>query len=69
MELKQIEGKTMGETKGMNWLGYWPIINEDGVIVGLADSDSDTDGLTPVDWKNGEAIETDPDYGFDAFLQ
>jgi len=69
MELQDVAGKTMDETKELDWLGYWPIIDADGIIQGLADQDTDTDDLTPVDWVDGKAVETDPDYGFDAFLK
>jgi len=59
----------MEETASMDWIGRWPIIDEDGVIQGLVEADDDVaTELSPVDWKDGKAVPTGYDHGFDAFL-
>jgi len=66
---KNIIGKTMDETMELDWLGYWPIIDEAGTITGIVEADNVPDDAVLVDWENGKAVQVDGTHGFDAVLE
>lgn len=59
----------MDETKDLDWADRWPIIDENGVIEDIVDSDEILDSDKFVEWINGAAIETDGSCGFDAIIR
>lgn len=61
-------GKTMDETKDLDWASRYPEITEQGVIVAIHDADALPDGAVLVDWHNGQATVPDGANGFDAIL-
>ena len=67
--LNHVIDKTMDETKDEDWLGYWPVINREGIIQEILDGDSLPSDAVMVNWLDGEPVETDGGYGFDAVLE
>jgi len=51
-ELENAIGKTLDETKKLNWADCWPVVDENMVIVDVVDEYSDDDILL-VETMNG----------------
>lgn len=75
MDYTEFIGKTMGQTQGEDWSGWWPIIDSEGVITGVVDGtgNDDTEHLTPVDYVDGKIVTISSErangYGFDAYME
>lgn len=64
-----VVGKTMEETEDFDWLGLYPVIDKNGVIVGVEDADNVPQNAVLVDWVNGKPEVVDGYHGFDAILE
>jgi len=62
-------GTTMDETEVFDWLGLYPIIDKEGVIIGVVEADNVPQDAILVDWENGHPVVVDGQHGFDAILE
>lgn len=68
-EAKNLVGKTMEDTEDFDWLGLYPVIDKNGIIVDVEDADNVPQDAVLVDWVNGNLVVTDAQNGFDAILE
>lgn len=71
-ELQLLVGKRIDETEvqDADWLEYWPVINQDGIIQEILNNDDFTsEDEVLVDWVNGQVEIVDGSDGFDAVLR
>lgn len=58
-------GRTLAETKHLDWIDVWPELDEDGMIIAVSEGE-----YIPEDarlfWDDGE--QTDGMHGFDYFM-
>ncbi len=66
---KSVKGKTLDETEDFDWTGLWPVIDRNGIVIGVEDGDNVPQDAVLVDWENGKAVEVDGQHGFDAILE
>jgi hypothetical protein len=69
---KHLNSKT---AKAADWLGYWPTVDERGIITGIVDADNVPDGSALIDWstsgQGGHPVrltEEQAAHGFEAIL-
>lgn len=70
--LEKLIGKNMNSTaaKQVDWLGYWPEVDEHGIITDILDGDCIPENAILIDGfdKQGKPIIVDGDHGFEAVL-
>ena len=71
-ELEKLIGKHFEspDASKMDWAGYWPEVDSDGIITAILDGDCIPEDAVMINGFNpdGTPIITDGDYGFEAVL-
>ena len=67
-KLRKLIGKHMNSTRSLqtDWSGYWPTVDNDGIITGICDGDAVPEDATLVDWDGKKLIVVDGNHGFGA---
>jgi hypothetical protein len=70
---KHLKSAPVRRSSSRLWLGYWPQVNEKGIITAILDGDCIPDGATMVDWSTGKIhgtpVVVDGSHGFEAVLE
>lgn len=64
MDISSVIGKTLDETKDMDWFGFWPELDDDDVIVAVCEGEEIPDDALLF---YADGTPTDGDHGFDYF--
>lgn len=64
-------GKHADDSSDLDWLDYWPLVDENGIVEAVLDTDGINllDNYVMVDFENGKPVKVDGYGGFEGVMR